>query len=159
KQELSTSLTTEINLPFITADAAGPKHLQAELTRARLEMLVDDLVERTLHPCATAFTDARIQPNQIDQGILGGGQTPMPRVQAAVEGFFGLKPSKKVNPDEVVAVGAAIQAAILRGELESMLLLDVTPLSLGVATAGGVFTRVIPKNTSIPTRRAEVFST
>jgi molecular chaperone DnaK len=159
KQELSTSLSTEVNLPFIIADESGPKHLIGELTRQRLEAVVEDLIRRTLDPCTTALADAGLRAEDIDQVILVGGQTRMPRVQQLVETFFGRKPNKRVNPDEVVAVGAAIQAGILTGELESVLLLDVTPLSLGVATAGGVFTKIIPKNTTIPTRRAEVFST
>jgi molecular chaperone DnaK len=159
KQELSTTLSTELNLPFLIATNEGPQHLISELTRARLETLTEDLVARTLEPCKTALADASLTQTDIHQVILVGGQTRMPRVQQIVENFFGRKPNKKVNPDEVVAIGAAIQAGILKGELESMLLLDVTPLSLGVETAGGVFTRIIPKNTSIPTRRAEVFST
>ncbi|MCA1665446.1 MAG: molecular chaperone DnaK, partial [Myxococcales bacterium] len=151
KHELSSSLETEVNLPFIAATAAGPLHLQARLTRGKLETLVEDLVQRTLDPCKVAMRDAGVQSKEIDQIILVGGQTRMPRVQAVVEEFFGKKPNKRVDPDEVVAVGAAIQAGILKGAVQEVLLLDVTPLSLGVQTAGGVFTAIIPKNTTIPT--------
>jgi molecular chaperone DnaK len=159
KHELSSSLDTEVNLPFIAATAAGPLHLQTRLTRGKLETLVEDLVERTLEPCKQALADAGLQPKDIDQVILVGGQTRMPRVQQMVETFFGKKPNKRVDPDEVVAVGAAIQAGILKGSVQEVLLLDVTPLSLGVQTAGGVFTVLIPKNTTIPTRKQQVFST
>jgi molecular chaperone DnaK len=159
KHELSSSLETEVNLPFIAATASGPLHLQATLTRGKLETLVEDLVARTLEPCKTALDDAKLEPKDLDQVILVGGQTRMPRVQHVVEEFFGRRPSKKVDPDEVVAVGAALQAGVLKGQVQEVLLLDVTPLSLGVQTAGGVFTRLIPKNTTIPTRRSEVFST
>jgi molecular chaperone DnaK len=159
KHELSSSLSTEINLPFITADESGPKHLAVTLTRAKLETLVADLVERTLEPCSIALSDAGLQAAQIDEVILVGGQTRMPLVQKEVERFFGKKPNKRVDPDEVVAVGAAIQSGILKGQVQEVLLLDVTPLSLGVETAGGVFTRIVPRNTTIPTRHAEVFST
>jgi molecular chaperone DnaK len=159
KHELSSSLETEVNLPFIAATSAGPLHLQTRLTRGKLETLVEDLVQRTLDPCKIAMRDAGIQSKEIDQIILVGGQTRMPRVQAVVEEFFGKKPNKRVDPDEVVAVGAAIQAGILKGAVQEVLLLDVTPLSIGVQTAGGVFTALIPKNTTIPTRKMEVFST
>jgi molecular chaperone DnaK len=159
KHELSSSLETEVNLPFIAATAAGPLHLQARLTRGKLETLVEDLVQRSLDPCRMALKDAGLQPKDIDQVILVGGQTRMPRVQQLVEDFFGKKPNKRVDPDEVVAVGAALQAGILKGAVQEVLLLDVTPLSLGVQTAGGVFTALIPKNTTIPTRKQEVFST
>src|SRR4051812_8893625 len=159
KHELSSSLETEVNLPFIAATSAGPLHLQARLTRGKLETLVEDLVQRTLEPCKQALKDANLQPKDIDQVILVGGQTRMPRVQQLVEDFFGKKPNKRVDPDEVVAVGAAIQAGILKGSVQEVLLLDVTPLSLGVQTAGGVFTAIIPKNTTIPTRGQMVFST
>ncbi|HEX9102736.1 MAG TPA: molecular chaperone DnaK [Polyangia bacterium] len=159
KHELSSSLETEVNLPFIAATAAGPLHLQARLTRGKLETLVEELVQRTLEPCRIALRDANVQPKDIDQVILVGGQTRMPRVQQVVEQFFGKKPNKKVDPDEVVAVGAAIQGGILKGAVQEVLLLDVTPLSLGVQTAGGVFTAIVPKNTTIPTRGQMVFST
>ena len=159
KHELSSSLETEVNLPFIAATAAGPLHLQTRLTRGKLEGLVEDLVQRTLEPCKVAMRDAGVQSKEIDQIILVGGQTRMPRVQAVVEEFFGKKPNKRVDPDEVVAVGAAIQAGILKGAVQEVLLLDVTPLSLGVQTAGGVFTAIIPKNTTIPTRGQMTFST
>ena len=159
KHELSSSLETEVNLPFIAATAAGPLHLQTRLTRGKLETLVEDLVQKTLEPCRIAMRDAGIQSKEIDQIILVGGQTRMPRVQAVVEEFFGKKPNKRVDPDEVVAVGAAIQGGILKGAVQEVLLLDVTPLSLGVQTAGGVFTAIIPKNTTIPTRGQMVFST
>jgi molecular chaperone DnaK len=159
KHELSSSLETEVNLPFIAATASGPLHLQTRLTRGKLETLVEDLVQRSLEPCKQALKDANLSPKDIDQVILVGGQTRMPRVQQVVEDYFGKKPSKRVDPDEVVAVGAAIQAGILKGSVQEVLLLDVTPLSLGVQTAGGVFTALIPKNTTIPTRKSQVFST
>src|SRR6185312_3329915 len=159
KHELSSSLETEVNLPFIAATASGPLHLQMRLTRGKLEGLVEDLVQKTLEPCKVAMRDAGVQSKEIDQIILVGGQTRMPRVQQVVEEFFGKKPNKRVDPDEVVAVGAAIQGGILKGAVQEVLLLDVTPLSLGVQTAGGVFTAIIPKNTTIPSRGQMVFST
>ncbi len=159
KHELSSSLSTEVNLPFIAATQKGPLHLQMTLTRGKLETIVEDLVQRTLGPCETALKDAGLQKGQVDQVILVGGQTRMPRVQQVVEEFFGRKPNKKVDPDEVVAVGAALQAGVLKGSVKEVLLLDVAPLSLGVQTAGGVFTAIIPKNTTVPTRKAEIFST
>ncbi|MBF0428729.1 MAG: molecular chaperone DnaK [Magnetococcales bacterium] len=159
KIELSSSMQTEINLPFITADASGPKHLTVTLTRARLEGLVDGLIQRTLEPCRIALQDAGITTRQIDEVVLVGGMTRMPKVQALVSEFFGKEPHKGVNPDEVVAIGAAIQGGVLKGEVKDVLLLDVTPLSLGVETMGEVFTRLIDKNTTIPTKKSQVFST
>jgi molecular chaperone DnaK len=159
KCELSTSQTTEINLPFITADAAGPKHLNITLTRAKLEQLVDNLIERSKGPCLTALRDAKLRAEDIDEVILVGGQTRMPAVQNMVKNLFGKEPHKGVNPDEVVAVGAAIQAGVLSGEVKDVLLLDVTPLSLGIETLGGICTRLITKNTTIPTRKSQIFST
>ena len=159
KIELSSALETEINLPFITADQSGPKHIQLRLTRAKFEALVEDILQRTLEPCRQALDDAKLKPEQVDAVILVGGSTRIPRVQQLVKDFFGKEPHKGVNPDEVVAVGAAIQAGILAGELKDILLLDVTPLSLGVETLGGVVHVLIPRNTTIPTRRSEVFTT
>jgi molecular chaperone DnaK len=159
KIELSTAMETEINLPFVTADAAGPKHLLMKLTRAKFEQLTDDLVQRTLQPCKMALSDAGFSPNDIDEVILVGGQTRTPKVQQAVQGYFGKEPHKGVNPDEVVAVGAAIQAAVLKGEVKEVLLLDVTPLSLGIETLGGIFTKMIERNTTIPTKKTQIFST
>ncbi len=159
KIELSQAMETEINLPFITADATGPKHLVMKLTRARFEQLVGDLIEKTLGPCKLALSDANLNPSDIDEVILVGGQTRTPRVQDTVKNFFGKDPNKTVNPDEVVAVGAAIQAAVLKGEVKEVLLLDVTPLSLGIETLGGVFTKIIERNTTIPTRKSQIFTT
>ncbi|MEZ4404082.1 MAG: molecular chaperone DnaK [Kofleriaceae bacterium] len=159
KVELSSSFSTDINLPFLAATAAGPRHLEAQLSRGELEAMVEPFVQRTLEPCRRALTDAGLAQGQLDAVILVGGQTRMPRIQRLVGEFFGREPSRTVNPDEVVAVGAAIQAGVLTGEVEEVLLLDVTPLSLGVETAGGVFTRLIPRNTTVPCRATEVFST
>jgi molecular chaperone DnaK len=159
KHELSSSTSTDVNLPFIAADASGPKHLKLSLTRDRLEALVADLIDRLVAPCETALADAGLAKNQIDEVILVGGMTRMPRIQEKVAEIFGKKPQKGVNPDEVVAIGAAIQGGVLKGEVSDVLLLDVTPLSLGVETQGGIFTKIIEKNTTIPTRRSQVFST
>ncbi len=159
KCELSSALETQINLPFITADSGGPKHLNITLTRAKLEQLVDDLIERTVGPCNKALQDAGLAASDIDEVILVGGQTRMPAVQEAVKKIFGKDPHKGVNPDEVVAIGAAIQGGVLAGDVRDVLLLDVTPLSLGIETKGGVFTRLIERNTTIPTRKSEIFTT
>ena len=159
KIELSSTQQTEINLPYITADASGPKHLTLKLSRAKLEALVEDLVSRTIEPCKTALKDAGLSAGEIDEVILVGGQTRMPKVQAAVKDFFGKDPRKDVNPDEAVAVGAAIQGAVLSGDVKDVLLLDVTPLSLGIETLGGRMTKLIDKNTTIPTRKTETFTT
>jgi molecular chaperone DnaK len=159
KMELSTLLETEINLPFITADASGPKHLQMKLTRARFEQMVDDILQRSVGPCKQAMSDAGITPAQIDEVVLVGGQTRTPKIQQMVRDLFNREPHKGVNPDEVVAVGAAVQGGVLGGEVKDVLLLDVTPLSLGIETMGGVFTKLIDRNTTIPTRKTDVFST
>ncbi|MFL2770714.1 MAG: molecular chaperone DnaK [Rhodospirillaceae bacterium] len=159
KIELSSSGQTEVNLPFITADASGPKHLNIKLTRAKLEALVEKLIQRTVEPCKKALKDAGLKPNEISEVILVGGMTRMPKVQETVKEFFGREPHKGVNPDEVVALGAAIQAGVLKGDVKDVLLLDVTPLSLGIETLGGVFTRLIDRNTTIPARKSQTFST
>jgi molecular chaperone DnaK len=159
KIELSTLLETEINLPFLTADASGPKHLNIKLTRARFEQMIDDILQRSVGPCKQALQDAGVTPQQIDEVVLVGGSTRMPKVQQMVRELFGKEPNKSVNPDEVVAVGAAVQGGVLGGEVKDVLLLDVTPLSLGIETLGGVFTKLIERNTTIPTRKSETFST
>ena len=159
KKELSTVATTEISLPFITADASGPKHLSMPLTRAKLEQLSDDLIERSIEPCRQALSDANLTASQINNVILVGGQTRMPKVQGAITQFFGREPVKGINPDEAVALGAAIQAGVLKGEVGEVLLLDVTPLTLGIETLGGVATPLIPRNTTIPTSKSQIFST
>ncbi|MFO7600844.1 MAG: molecular chaperone DnaK [Candidatus Desulfacyla sp.] len=159
KIELSGSMETDVNLPFITADASGPKHLNIKLSRSKLEALVDDLIQKVVGPCNMALKDAGLSPKEIDEVILVGGMTRMPKVQEKVKEIFGQQPNKGVNPDEVVAVGAAIQGGVLKGEVKDVLLLDVTPLSLGIETLGGVFTKLIEKNTTIPTKKSQVFST
>ncbi|ACI91563.1 chaperone protein DnaK [Afipia carboxidovorans OM5] len=159
KIELSSTTQTEINLPFITADASGPKHLTMKLTRAKFEALVDDLVQKTIEPCRKALKDAGLSAGEISEVVLVGGMTRMPKIQEVVKQFFGKEPHKGVNPDEVVAIGAAIQAGVLQGDVKDVLLLDVTPLSLGIETLGGVFTRIIERNTTIPTKKSQVFST
>ena len=159
KMELSTTMETEINLPFVTADASGPKHLLMKLSRSKLEQLMDDIIQRTVEPCKQALKDANLKPENIDEVILVGGSTRIPQVQKLVKDLFGKEPHKGVNPDEVVAAGAAIQGAVLSGDVKDVLLLDVTPLTLGIETLGGVFTKMIPRNTTIPTKKAEIFST
>jgi molecular chaperone DnaK len=159
KVELSTATETEINLPFVTADATGPKHLLMKLTRSKFEQLVDDLIEGTTGPCKNALSDANLSSANIDEVLLVGGQTRTPKVQQTVQKYFGKEPNRSVNPDEVVAVGAAIQAAVLKGDVKEVLLLDVTPLSLGIETLGGIFTKIIERNTTIPTKKSQIFST
>src|ERR671926_639431 len=159
KIELSSATQTEINLPYITADATGPKHLTIKLSRAKFESLVDDLIQKTVEPCRKALKDAGLSAGEVDEVVLVGGMTRMPKVQEVVKQFFGKEPHKGVNPDEVVAIGAAIQGGVLKGEVKDVLLLDVTPLSLGIETLGGVFTRLIDRNTTIPTKKSQVFST
>jgi molecular chaperone DnaK len=159
KKELSSAQSTDINLPFITADATGPRHLQMNITRAKFEQLVDHLIERCRGPVKLALKDAKLQPNEIDEVVLVGGSTRIPKVQQLVKEVFGKEPHKGVNPDEVVAVGAAIQGGVLAGEVKDVLLLDITPLSLGIETLGGVFTKLVERNTTIPTERKQIFST
>jgi molecular chaperone DnaK len=159
KIELSSTLETDINLPFITADASGPKHLQLKMTRSKLEQLIEDIIQKSVGPCRQALKDAGVEPKDIDEVVLVGGQTRMPRIQAIVKELFGREPHKGVNPDEVVAIGAAIQGGVLAGDVKDLLLLDVTPLSLGIETLGGVATRLIERNTTIPTKKSEIFST
>ena len=159
KHELSSTAETEINLPFVTADASGPKHLNLKLSRAKLESIVSDLIDKLAGPCETALKDAGFSKNDINEVILVGGMTRMPRVQEKVKEIFGKEAHKGVNPDEVVALGAAIQGGVLQGDVKDVLLLDVTPLSLGIETLGGVFTKLIEKNTTIPSKKAQTFST
>jgi molecular chaperone DnaK len=159
KIELSTVLETDINLPFVTADQSGPKHLQMKLTRARFEQIADDLFQRSMGPLKQALADAGLKPSDVDEVVLVGGSTRVPKIQQIVKEYFGKEPHRGVNPDEVVAVGAAVQGGVLKGEVKDVLLLDVTPLSLGLETLGGVMTTLIPRNTTIPTRKSEIFST
>jgi molecular chaperone DnaK len=156
KCELSSTTQTDINLPYVTMDSSGPKHLNIKLTRAKFEQLVGDLIKRTIEPCRKAMHDAEVKPSEIGDVLLVGGMSRMPKVQSVVQEVFGKQPSKAVNPDEAVAMGAAIQGAVLAGDVKDVLLLDVTPLSLGIETLGGVFTRLIPRNTTIPTKKSQV---